>query len=89
MVKYLVTSYHQGEEIETIQELIEKFVLFDYNGFMWFFVPLIIIYLSFPFLAVFIFNSNRRYASFILGYGACFGFHSTSGIIFYRERRVE
>lgn len=24
MVKYLVTSYHQGEEIETIQELIEN-----------------------------------------------------------------
>lgn len=59
MVKHLAASYHQGEEIETIQELIEKFVLFNYNGFMWFFVPLIMIYLSLPFFAVFILNSNR------------------------------
>lgn len=59
MVKHLVVSYHQGEEIETIQKLVENFVLFNYNGFMWFFVPLIIIYLSLPFLAVFILNSDR------------------------------
>lgn len=73
MVKYLVTSYHQGEEIETIQELIEKFVLFDYNGFMWFFVPLIIIYLSFPFLAVFILNSNRSMLRLFLVMGLVLG----------------
>ena len=73
MVKYLAVSYHQGEEVGTILELIEKFVLFNYNGFMWFFVPLIIIYLSLPFFAVFILNSNRSMLYLFLVMGLVLG----------------
>ena len=45
--------------METIPTLVRKFVLFEYNGFMWFFVPLILIYLSTSFLAVFVLNAGR------------------------------
>lgn len=50
----------KGEPLETIPMLVQKFVLFEYNGFMWFFVPLMLIYLSMPFLAVFVLNSERK-----------------------------
>ena len=40
--------------------VIEKFLSFKYNGYMWFFVPLICIYLSMPFLAVFVLNARRE-----------------------------
>lgn len=37
-----------------------KFMSFGYNDYMWFFVPLIILYLSMPFLAVFVFNADKK-----------------------------
>lgn len=40
--------------------IVEKFLSFGYNGFMWFFVPLIVIYLSMPFLALFVLNAQRN-----------------------------
>lgn len=40
--------------------IVEKFLSFEYNGFMWFFVPLIVIYLSMPFLALFVLNAPRN-----------------------------
>lgn len=48
-------------------------MLSDYNGFMWFFVPLIKIYLSLPFFAVFILNSNRSLLSLFLVIGLFLG----------------
>lgn len=60
MLKHLVSSYYLGETIEPIPELIKRFILFDFNGFMWFFIPLIMIYLALPFFSVFTINSNRN-----------------------------
>lgn len=40
--------------------IVEKFLSFEYNGFMWFFVPLIVIYLSMPFLALFVLNAQKN-----------------------------
>ncbi|WP_298071724.1 acyltransferase family protein [uncultured Bacteroides sp.] len=60
MCVHIFTLYLKGEPMETIPTLVRKFVLFEYNGFMWFFVPLILIYLSMPFLAVFVLNAGRK-----------------------------
>lgn len=49
----------EGEELQSAAELVRRFVLFDFNGFMWFFVPLLLIYLSMPFFVVFVQNSDR------------------------------
>ena len=60
MLRYFAKCYIEGEKLLPISGLVRQFVLFDFNGFMWFFVPLLLIYLSMPFFAVFILNSDRR-----------------------------
>ena len=52
MTQYFAKTYLDGEDVLPITEILTKFCLFDFNGFMWFFVPLILIYLSLPFVAV-------------------------------------
>lgn len=73
MIHYLMYSYRHGMEVLPIIELIRKFIFFDYNGFMWFFVPLILIYLSMPFFAIFILNSNRYILKLYLIIGLMMG----------------
>ena len=60
MFLYFAKCHIKGEELLPVSELVRQFVLFDFNGFMWFFVPLLLIYLSMPFFAVFLLNSDRR-----------------------------
>lgn len=59
--------------LESIDILIRKFFLFEYNGFMWFFIPLILIYISMPFFAVFVLNSDRKLLRFFLILGGIMG----------------
>ncbi|WP_158100124.1 acyltransferase [Bacteroides sp. An51A] len=73
MIMYFLSAYHNDKKLESLPELIEKFALFEYNGFMWFFVPLIMIYLSLPFFAVFILNSNRNLLRLFLIIGLFLG----------------
>ena len=73
MIIYFLAAHHNGEKLESLPVLIEKFILFEYNGFMWFFVPLIMIYLSMPFFAVFILNSNRNLLRLFLIIGLFLG----------------
>lgn len=73
MIIHFLAAYHDGEKLESIPILIEKFVLFEYNGFMWFFVPLIMIYLSMPFFAVFVLNADRRLLRLFLILGLILG----------------
>lgn len=60
MAFYLVQQYKNGCVSDEPLVLLEKFCSFEYNGHMWFFVPLICIYISIPFLAVFALNSKRH-----------------------------
>lgn len=73
MMLYFARSYINGTDILPVTELLTKFCLFDYNGFMWFFVPLILIYLSLPFFAVFVLNSDRRLLRLFLIMGLILG----------------
>lgn len=73
MIIHFLAAYHDGEKLESIPILIEKFVLFEYNGFMWFFVPLIMIYLSMPFFAVFVLNADRKLLRLFLFIGLVLG----------------
>ena len=59
MLQYFANCHIDGEWVQPVTELVRRFVLFDFNGFMWFFVPLLLIYLSLPFFAVFVLNSDR------------------------------
>lgn len=59
MFLYFAGTYIDGHNLLPLSMLVKKFFLFDFNGFMWFFVPLIMIYLSLPFFAVFVLNSSR------------------------------
>ncbi len=56
----LAVQYKNYGTVDSPIVVIEKFLSFEYNGFMWFFVPLICIYLSMPFLAVFVLNAKRE-----------------------------
>ena len=64
MILSIVKAYIKDNEIEPIGILIKKFCLLEYNGFMWFFVPLLLIYISIPFFAVFVINSNKNLLRF-------------------------
>ena len=77
MLLRIAIVYTKGERIEPVGTLLKKFCLFDYNGFMWFFVPLILIYISLPFFAVFVLNSNRRLLRLFLLIGCVMGFFSS------------
>lgn len=59
MVVELAQQYKNGLAFESADVMIARFCSFDYNGHMWFFVPLVCLYLSIPFLAVFTLNSKR------------------------------
>lgn len=73
MAIYFLSAYYDGEKIESLPILIERFVLFEYNGFMWFFVPLLMIYLSLPFFAVFVLNADRKLLRLFLIIGLVLG----------------
>ena len=73
MMQYLAKTYIEGSDILPVNELLTKFCLFGYNGFMWFFVPLILIYISLPFFAVFVLNSDRRLLRLFLTMGLILG----------------
>ena len=73
MALYFLRTHIDGTDLLPINELFIKFCLFDYNGFMWFFVPLILIYLSLPFFAVFVINSDRRLLRLFLFLGLILG----------------
>lgn len=73
MILYFVKTYVNDEEIMPAIELVKKFVMFDYNGFMWFFVPLLMIYLSMPFIAVFVITSSRSLLRLFLVIGLLMG----------------
>lgn len=77
MLLRIAIVYTKGERIEPVGTLLQKFCLFEYNGFMWFFVPLILIYISLPFFAVFVLNSNRRLLRLFLIIGCVMGFFSS------------
>ena len=56
----LVSEMKHASIMDSPMCIVEKFLSFEYNGFMWFFVPLIVIYLSMPFLALFALNAQRN-----------------------------
>lgn len=60
MLLNVAKLHYKGEPQDGIIEIAFKFFFFKYNGFMWFFVPLILIYLSMPFFAQFVINSKRQ-----------------------------
>lgn len=57
---YVCRIWLKGEIMDDFVTMAYRFIFFRYNGFMWFFVPLILIYMSLPFVAQFILNSSRR-----------------------------
>lgn len=73
MLLYFISAYAKGASIISVAELIKKFVLFDFNGFMWFFVPLLLIYLSIPFFSVFVLNAGRHLLRLFLAIGLLLG----------------
>lgn len=73
MALYFLRTHIDGVDLLPINELLIKFCLFDYNGFMWFFVPLILIYLSLPFFAVFVLKSDRSLLRLFLIIGLVLG----------------
>lgn len=56
----LLSRWYKGEDIDSPLGILQKYLSFEFNGFMWFFVPLIVIYLSLPFLSVFVLNAQRE-----------------------------
>lgn len=56
----LLHSWKMSSKLDAPIEMLDKFCSFEYNANMWFFVPLICIYISLPFLAVFILNARRE-----------------------------
>lgn len=73
MLLSLTKTYIKGEEMEPLGSLIQKFCLFEYNGFMWFFMPLLLIYISMPFFARFVMYSNRSLLRLFLIIGGIMG----------------
>jgi hypothetical protein len=49
-----------GQCIEPFDVIFTKFFAFKYNNIMWFFVPLIICYISTPYITIFVINANRK-----------------------------
>lgn len=73
MLKYIVQCNYNHLEIGCWEVLIKKFILFEYNGFMWFFIPLFIIYLSLPFFTVFVVNADNKLLRLYLLMGLLLG----------------
>ena len=59
MLKQIFSQWYKGESIDAPLVIIDKYMSFQYNGFMWFFIPLICLYLSMPFLSIFVLNAKR------------------------------
>ena len=59
MMQQLFAQWNKGNLLDSPTVIVEKFLSFQYNGFMWFFIPLISIYLSLPFLSIFVLNAQR------------------------------
>lgn len=49
-----------GENFEDPLIILSKFISFEYNPNMWFFVPLICVYVSIPFVTIFVLNARRE-----------------------------
>lgn len=62
----LAQQYKNGCSFDSSTAMFDKFCSFEYNGHMWFFVPLICLYLSIPFLAVFALNAKRSLLKFYI-----------------------
>lgn len=56
---YLLIKIVVKDEPINIIPLLMKVLTFKANGFMWFFMPLIVIYLSMPFLFLFVVNAKK------------------------------
>lgn len=56
----VLTQYFRGETVDDGLTIARTFFSFQYDPFLGFFIPLIIIYLSFPFLAVFVLNAGQK-----------------------------
>lgn len=78
MLKYILQCHHNNLEIGGALELIKKFVLLEYNSYMWFFLPLVIIYISLPFLAIFVLNAEKSIIHLFLIIGLILGLFSFS-----------
>lgn len=57
---HLFLQWRKGIFEESMLDIVDKFLSFKYNGFMWFFIPLICLYLSMPFLSMFVLNARRN-----------------------------
>lgn len=73
MLMYILRSILKENDLETFPNMIKHFLLFEYNGYMWFFVPLIMIYLSLPFFSVFVHNADRQLLRLYLIIGLIMG----------------
>ena len=88
MLLFMYGRWVRGEWDITFWEIASDFLSFKYNSFMWFFIPLICIYLTLPFLRVFVVNAERRLLrlfivmSVSLNVAACF-FKVEGGNNFY------
>ena len=65
----ILSQWYKGDRIDTPLVIIDKYLSFQYNGFMWFFIPLICLYLSMPFLSFFVLNARGNILKlFIVAY---------------------
>lgn len=60
MLIQLILQWHKGGITDSPLTIINKYMSFQYNGFMWFFIPLICLYLTMPFLSLFVLNAKRN-----------------------------
>ena len=60
MLIQLLSQWHKGGITDSPLTIINKYMSFQYNGFMWFFIPLICLYLTMPFLSIFVLNARRN-----------------------------
>ena len=67
---YLLIKIVVKDEPINIIPLLMKVLTFKANGFMWFFMPLIVIYLSMPFLSLFVVNAKKIILDWLYGFGA-------------------
>lgn len=60
MAYSFVCTWKQGLAFDAPLAIIDKFFSFEYNPNMWFFVPLICIYVTIPFVSIFVLNAKRE-----------------------------
>lgn len=65
----IFSQWYKDDNIDAPFVIIGKYLSFQYNGHMWFFIPLICLYLSMPFLSFFVLNARRNILKlFIVAY---------------------